>query len=255
MRIEPKVKWVSTIKILLWDLETSPHLANVWSLWDQNVPLVRLRETGEVICFASQWLDSKKVEFYSTHHHGKEAMLQAAWDLMNEADALVSWNGKSFDTKTMHKEFLLAGMSPPSPSKEIDLMLVAKKQFRLVSNKLEYVSKALGLEGKAQHEGFELWLSCMAGDDRAWGRMKRYNIQDVRLLKDIYYKLQPWIVNHPSVALYDDHEGCPSCGSENLRKEGFAYTSLGKFQRYVCIDCGRWSKSGKRIAGVELRSA
>lgn len=242
------------IKILLWDLETSPNAVYTWGLFQQNVSLNQVEKPGEVICFAAQWLDSNKVHFHSVHHDGKEAMLQAAWDLMNEADALVSWNGKSFDTKTMNKEFLLAGMSPPSPTKEIDLMRAAKKQFRLMSNKLEYVSKALGLGGKVSHEGFDLWLKCMAGDDKAWGRMKKYNVQDVRLLKDLYYKLQPWIADHPSVALFNDTEGCPNCGSDDVSRQGFAFTNLGKFQRYRCNNCQKWSRGGKRVAGVELRS-
>ncbi|PZF83224.1 hypothetical protein C1I92_13180 [Jiangella anatolica] len=239
----------------MWDLETSPHATYTWGLFQQNVGLNQIEKPGEVICFAAQWADSKKVEFHSVHHDGKEAMLQAAWDLINEADALVSWNGKAFDSKTMNKEFLLAGMSPPAPIKEIDLMLAARKQFRLASNKLEFVSRALGLPGKVQHEGFQLWLDCMAGDEKAWARMKRYCIQDVKLLKPIYEKLLPWLPAHPNVNLYDGTEGCPKCGSDHVQKRGLKATNVSLFQQYQCQECKSWFQGGKRIAGVELRSA
>jgi len=242
------------VKILAWDIETSPLTAHTWTLWPNAISINQLLETQEIMCFAARWLGSKKVEFHSTFHHGKEAMLQAAWDLLNEADAVLSYNGKAFDSKHMMREFLQAGMPPPSPYKEIDLMVAVKKRFRFASAKLQHVSQQLGLEGKVETGGFELWLGCMAGDVKAWNKMRTYNRRDVDLLIDLYAKLLPWIDNHPSVALYDEAEGCPNCGSGDLRKEGFAFSNLGKYQRFQCRGCGRWSKSGKRIAGVELRS-
>lgn len=242
------------MKVGFWDLETSPHLANVWALFDQNVSLAQLRETSEVICFAWMWEGDSRAKVYSVHRHGKEAMLQKAWDLMNEADAVVSWNGASFDTKTMAKEFFLAEMPPPSPTREIDLMRAAKKRFRLASNKLEYVSKALGLAGKVQHEGFPLWVACAQGDDAAWRRMSRYCRQDVELLVPIFERLKPWISGIPSQAAFSGEEICPACGSEELAPQGFAVLQVGKFQRFCCKACGHWSRSGKRVAAVDIRS-
>ncbi len=34
----------------------------------------------------------------------------------------------------------------------------------------------------------------MEGDDKAWAEMKKYQIQDVNLLVDLYEKLLPWFV-------------------------------------------------------------
>ena len=242
------------MKVLLWDLECSPHQVYTWGLFNQNISLSQVEKPGEVISFAAKWYQKSKVTFRSTFHDGKEAMLQSAWELLDEADALVSWNGKSFDTKTMNKEFILAGMTPPSPAAEIDLMLAVKKRARMLSNKLQFVSTAMGLEGKVQHEGFDLWRAVMDGDERAWARMKRYNIQDVRLLEDLYAKLLPWLPSHPNVTLFDEAAGCPKCGSSNIQKRGFAYTQVSKFQQWACMACGGWFRSGKREAGADLRS-
>lgn len=247
-----------TARILLIDIETSPNVAHVWSLWNNNVGLNQLLASTEMMSFAAKWLGSKKVEFYSTFHDGKAAMVQAAWDLLNEADIVMGWNSRSFDVKHLNREFLEAGMTPPAPFKQLDLMLAVKKQFRLPSAKLQYVSKLLGLEGKVQHSGHDLWVRCLADDAKAWQEMKTYNRRDVTLLEDIYHVLRPWIEAHPTMALYAndaalDEHSCPTCTSTELRREGYAFTRLGRFQRYVCTACGKWSRGGKRLGAVEIR--
>ena len=242
------------MKILLIDIETTPNLAHVWGLWQQNVGLSQLLESTEMMCFAAKFVGDKRTQFYSTFWDGKETMVQKAWDLLNEADVVVGWNSRSFDEKHLNREFLQAGLTPPSPYKSLDLMLAVKKKFRLPSNKLQYVSKMLGLAGKVQHSGHELWIQCMAGLEKAWRQMKKYNIQDVDLLEDVYWAILPWIDGHPAVALYDGlgEDSCPNCGGTNLAREGYAHTKQSVFQRYQCRDCGKWSRSTHAIARVSV---
>jgi len=241
-------------RILLLDIETRPNLGYVWSLWQQDVGLHALVEATEVICFAAKWLGKPRVEFYSVHDDGKPEMVQNAHRLLDEADAIMTYNGKSFDLPHLNREFLIAGLTPPSPYKQIDLFLTVKRQFQFPSNKLAYVSKALGLSGKATHEGFDLWVKCMAGDEQAWKTMRRYNKRDVTLLEELYEKLRPWVVNHPSfAAITGNDETCPACGSEDLQRRGFAYTAQTAYQQYQCQECGKWSRGTKREYGVTVR--
>lgn len=243
------------MRLATTDLETSPSIADVWGLWQNNVSLNQLREATKVISFAWKWEDSNKVLFYSGHHDGHEAMVQAAWNLLNEADVIVHYNGRSFDVKHFNREFVEAGLNPPSPYKQIDLMLAVKKQFRFLSNKLQHVSTQLGLEGKKQHSGHELWVKCMAGDDKAWSLMRAYNKQDVVLTEKLYHRILPWIPSHPHLGLYSncEHDVCGKCGGTNLRREGYAYTTLGKFQQYQCKDCGGWSRGKSSVRTVDAR--
>lgn len=241
-------------KILALDLENSPNIAHVWGLWKQNVSLNQLMASAEVICFGARWLHDDKVVFRSVHHDGKEAMLQTAWDLINEADAVMGWNTKGFDMKHLNREFLEAGMTPPSPTQDLDLMLEVKSQFRFPSNKLDYVSQRLDLGAKVQHEGHTLWVKCMAGDPEAWERMREYQIQDVELLIPLYQRLLPWIKNHPNYGLYSgEAECCTNCGSTKLTQHGFWNTSAGSFPKYQCV-CGKWSRSYKRADTTNQRS-
>jgi hypothetical protein len=242
------------MNILFLDLETSPNLGWVWALWQQDVGLSQIESTTEVICFAAKWLGKSKVHFFSTHHDGKKRMVKEAHALLDEADAVVSYNGTRFDIPHLNREILQAGLRPPAPFKEIDLWSVVKRRFNFPSNKLAYVAPALGLEDKVKHEGFELWRRCLKGDQKAWATMKRYNVQDVRLLEQLYDVLLPWIPNHPSRRLYDNETKCPTCGSGDLQRRGQAFTKTSRYQRWVCKECGSWFRDTHRNKAVALTS-
>lgn len=229
--------------------------AHTWGLWQQNVGLNQIIESTSVMCFGARWYGQEKVIFRSTHHHGKPKMLEDLHALMDEADVVCGWNSATFDHKHIRREFLEAGMTPPSPTKDMDLMRVVKSQFRFPSNKLDYVAQKLNVGAKVKHSGFELWIKCMAGDSKAWKEMKEYQIQDVNLLIDLYEKLRPWIKNHPSVPLHNlAEDGCVVCGSLKLQKRGYEKTSTAIYQRLQCTDCGKWMRTAKSEAGSSLRS-
>lgn len=232
------------MRILFFDLETSPMTAHTWGLWQQNVSLSQIVASTEVICFGAQWHGEKKVYFHSVHHDGKAGMLEALHALMDEADVIVGWNSKGFDHKHINREFLEAGMLPPSPTKDFDLMALVKRLFRFPSNKLDYVAQRLGVGAKVQHTGFQLWLDVMAGDEKAWRTMRKYQIQDVKLLVELYEKLRPWADGQvPNAALTNGKpDSCVACGSDHLTIRGRYYTSAGSYPRYRCHDCGKWQR-------------
>jgi DNA polymerase elongation subunit (family B) len=234
------------MKLLILDCETAPNIGHVWGLWQQNISLSQLMESGYLLCWAAKWLGEKGVYFNSLQHSSPKVMLSKIHELLDEADAVITYNGERFDIPTLNKEFLLAGMAPPSPYKQIDLLKVVKSRFRFPSNKLEYVCKALGVGQKMKHIGHELWTLCMAGDRAAWSMMEEYNKNDVVILEEVYFKTLPWIKSHANHGLYqDEKEVCPNCGSTNHQKRGFAYTLTNKYQRYQCKDCHFWFRDNK----------
>lgn len=249
---------MSTPEILYIDIETSPNVAHVWGLFKQNVGLNQLLEVTEMISFGAKWRGEDHIGFFSLHEDSKRGMVEAAHRFLDQADMVVHFNGRTFDVPHLNREFLLAGLKPPSPYKQVDLLAAVKKQFRFASNKLAHVSTQLGLAGKVQHEGHELWIKCMAGDPDAWARMEEYNKQDVQLLEEMHDILLPWLPGYPNVALYDpENDGelrCPGCASSCLQKRGFAYTAVSKFQQYRCNDCGKWFRDGRRIGKAEGRN-
>lgn len=239
-------------KILLLDIETSPNTAHVWGIWQQNIGINQLLESSYTMCYSAKWLDDEEIFFDSVFQSSTIEMLTGIHNLIDQADAVIHYNGNKFDMPTLNKEFLLHGMTPPSPVKQIDLLQVAKKQFRFVSNKLDYVSQALGLGKKTEHMGHDLWIQCMANNPKAWELMEEYNKNDVVLLEKVYHKFKPWIRQHINLSIFNDSEVvCPNCGSNNHQRRGFALTAVSKFQRYQCNGCGNWFRGNKNLRDRE----
>ena len=246
-----------SMRTLYIDIETSPNLAWVWGLRLQNIGLNQLVEPTRILCAAWSWGGSKEMYFTSEWTDG-DYMVHTLREILHEADVVVHYNGASFDVPHMNREFLEAGLIPPSPFAQIDLYRAVRKQFRFPSNKLAYLAEVLELgdEGKL-HTDMTLWTRVLAGEPSAQNEMQRYNEEDVVLLKDLYLQLQPWIPSHPNTGLYAEGNDpmCVACGAVDLVKEGFAYTGAGKFQRYSCGACGKWMRDAKRIETTPMREA
>jgi hypothetical protein len=245
------------MRLLSIDIENSPHLVWTYKLWGPNMyvaPEMMVKES-QIMCFAAKWVnEGSDAMFYSTFHNGYTGMMEGFWNLINEADALVYFNGDRFDRPKIQKELLVAGFDPPSPAKGIDLYTVIKRNFDFPYKRLDQVAKALGLTGKiGSHKAN--WKLCLENDPDAWQRMKEYNIQDVVLNEQVFNVIQPWIGGSviPSIAVDNGLNMTCRCGSTNLTKEGFRQTLTGKFQRYRCRSCGTWLTSGKSLTKSDLR--
>ena len=258
---------MSKMRVCYFDIETSPHKAYVWRLYDENVGLNQLIEVSRVICaawqfeqdghvepmqFAAEW-ETPGDEYVAVGGHG--VMVDKIHRALSEADAVVHYNGTSFDERHLNREFIQAKHDPPARYQTIDLYLAIKRKFTFASAKLEQVSKELGIRKGKLHTDFTLWRDVLAGDDKAQRQMQKYNEEDVRLLVDLYHELLPWIDRHPNVALYegDEQVRCTHCGSTDVTKYGFSRTSAGTFQRYSCRECGSQSRGSVRLASTPLR--
>lgn len=242
------------MRILTLDIETSPAVAYTFGTRNVFITNDQIITPTRTLCWAAKWHGEKRVITGSEWADGQHEMLCRLWCLLDEADAIITYNGKSFDIPHIQRGFLEMGLTPPSPYHHIDLYMTVRSKFRFISGKLDYVVQTLDLGGKAATGGFALWAGVMTDDPKAQAKMQRYNNQDVRITESLYDEIRPWISNHPNVALYSDKaHACPQCASENLQKRGVKRTNVSTFQQWVCNDCGTWSRSGKRIGAVDLR--
>lgn len=244
------------MKVLTLDIETSPLVCYTWGLKNQFIGINQIIEPTRILCFAAKWLDEKRVQFYSEWTTGKQEMLDAAHSLVSEADVIVGYNHRSFDMKHFTREFMEAHMAPPPPVPTVDLFRESLQAY-FPSHKLDYVSQALGLEGKLGHTGFQMWTDVLNGDEKARRLFERYCKQDVVLTEKLYLEMLPYLKTQPIAALYTDDDAdivaCPKCGTETLQRRGFAFTRMGKFVRYQCTDCGSWSRGKKNLKAVDVR--
>lgn len=233
------------MRTLFLDIETSPTLATVWGLWNQNIAINQLLGNSEVLTWVAKWEGEKELYSGSLMRDGKRRMLRRIHRLLNEADEVVTWNGNGFDLKVLNKEFLLLKLPPASPFKSVDLLATARKKFRFTSNKMDYVAKQLGLGGKLKHRGHEMWLDCMSRKREAFDEMLEYNEADVVLLEQIYHKFVPWVSSGANRSIFESSIVCPRCASTEFTKRGYYLSKSGKYARYQCAneDCGAWFRS------------
>lgn len=248
---------MSELKIGILDIETLPASVYVFDLWNQNISLAQVIEPVRVGGFGWKWVDEEEGRFYGEGSMTHREVIEEAFALMSEADAIVTYNGDKFDIPHLNREFLEYDLGRPEPFASIDLYKVVKKHHKFLSKKLAHLLDRLELSRKIANDGWPLWIACLNGNPAAWEEMETYCLGDVTGTGELYDELLAWIDNHPNVQLYgalvDDGYRCPRCKSDRVIKQGFKRTRVGKFQQYQCQDCGSWSHSGKRIEGVDVR--
>lgn len=239
-----KIENLRGAKILVLDIETAPILHYSFGLWGQNIGINQIVDDDRVLGVGAKWYGTKAVMWRSEHSHGRVGMLEWAWQLVDQADIIVHYNGNTFDMKHLQKEFWLEGMTRPRPHKNVDLLRVVKKEFRFSSNKLDWISQRAGIGQKVKHEGFALWRGCLDGDPSAWARMGRYCRGDVKLTEALYDELRPWIRNHPHFGIDGPLRRCTACGSENLTRDGYHDAIVIRRPRFRCDHCGNYLIEG-----------
>jgi DNA polymerase elongation subunit (family B) len=248
---------MSEPKVLYFDLETSPMLAAVFSLYKPVISIQQIKEHSRIICWSAMWQGSKRVLFDSEYHSDYITMLTGIRDLLDEADIVVGYNSDSFDIPWVNEQFTEAGLELPSPYNKVDIYKVNKGNLYLASRKLDYMAQRLMGESKVTHSGIKMWMDAIWGNDeekaKAWRTFKRYAIQDTKLLPGLHKKMLPFIRN-VNVALYgDSFIACTHCGSDNIQRRGYRHTNAGVFQRYQCNDCRSYSFDPKRVDTTALR--
>ena len=239
-------------RILVLDIETSPHLVYAFGLFKQTISIGQIKEPTRILCWAAQFVGEKRI------HFGAEWLdpghMGTLHSLLSVTDAVVHYNGSTFDMPHIRRELALAGLDPLPGIKNIDLLSVTKRQFRMASNKLDWVAGQFLGEGKVSHTGFQLWRDVLDGKPKARKLMERYCRGDVALTMRLYDFLLPYITSHPHQGLHTGvGDCCNKCGGTDLERRGFAYTDQSRFQQYRCNNCGGWTRSTMRVQGVVSR--
>lgn len=241
------------MKILIVDIETSPHLSYHFGRWNQNIPRKHTKKESRIICWAAKWYDKKRVHFASVWGTDREDMLSKLWSLMDAADVVVGFNSKKFDVKRINSEFLRQGWARPSPYDQVDLIQQVRKNFSFSSNRLDDVLTELGMENKQSNKGMDLWIEVMEGVKKSRAEMRSYNIQDVAVTEELYTRIRGWIDNHPNWGLFvnDDDPICPTCGSKHVIQHKKRRTRTRAYVQYQCQDCGGYARGRKSLKSGE----
>lgn len=265
-----------TAKVLTIDIETQRAIVETFSIWRPFIGIDRIIVPTRVLCFAAKWRGEDDIIFKSQWadpltpggpnaiaEAGYRKMMQSAWDLLNEADIVVTWNGDRFDVQWFESEFIRLGMGRPMPYKSLDLIKTVKRWFKggLMSMKLDWSSRTILKDHKTHHGGADLWHDIRWGtraEQRAARKiMREYNIHDTELTERLLEHHLPYL--SINFALYEDNEDgelhCTKCNSTNLKLDGVkAYVTLaGVYQMHRCKDCNATSRGKRTRKTTELR--
>jgi DNA polymerase elongation subunit (family B) len=245
-------------RVLVFDVETAPMTAYVWARRDVNIGLNQIKHDWFVLAFAAKWLGAApSTTIYRDQRNAKRLdndkdLLLAIWKLLDEADIVITQNGRRFDSRKLNARFIIQGINPPSPYKHLDTYQIVRNVADFTSNSLEYLTGKLCTKYKklthGKFPGMELWNACLAGNQAAWKEMKRYNIHDVLSTEELYMKIRAWAPqNAPAVHRVNDPAlDCPVCGAKGrCRRNGYHTTKAGKFPQMQCTACFAYHQGPK----------
>lgn len=235
------------IKRLFWDIETSPNIVFTWRIGgkvyiDHN-SIIRERA---VICICYRLEGGKKTHHLTWNDGDDSAMLTEFAEVIKDADEMVAHNGDSFDLKWFNARNLINDLPPVPAPKTVDTLKMARKHFRLNSNKLDYLAKILFGQGKVKTD-FDMWKSIsLDNDPKALDRMVKYCKKDVILLEHVWNRLRDYDAPKTHAAVLAsgnsfDRWMCPHCGSDDVKKSKNRVSASGIKQHQMnCRTCGRY---------------
>jgi DNA polymerase III epsilon subunit-like protein len=247
-------------KVLLIDIETTPLQAHTWHTGKQRIGYQQIINEWFMLSYAVKWLFDSKVKgsvltSEEALHKDDSRISRELWHYFDQADVIIGHNISGFDLPKAQTRFLLNKLAPPSPFRVIDTLTVARQNFRFSSNKLDYIGELL-LNDRKIHTEYELWLRCLAGDQKSLQEMLTYNKKDVLLLEEAYVFLRPYIKGHPNMGIYQEaiEPTCPTCGSVDIDECGHYTTSVNRYLAFRCKDCGAICRSRKNDTPLKCKS-
>lgn len=249
-------------RLCFWDIETSKIdvAFSTYSLGDMPSYLKPKYITRDwwVISAAWRFMGDNTVYNVSTLQNSGDfsnnydndfRVVKVIAEVLNNCDIVVAHNGDNFDWKKIYAKCLKYGFTPKKPLM-IDTLKIARKEFKLTSNKLSFLADYLEIENKDDAPN---WDAVQKGCKESTEYCVQYNKQDVKVLEDVYLKLRPYIKNHPNMNHFTSKENiCPNCGSDDIMIAGSAYTRTTEKLQYKCNACGAFS-TGETINTVTIK--
>ncbi len=247
-------------KVLIIDIETTPLQAHTWHTGKQRIGYQQIINEWFMLSYSCKWLFESKIfgsVLTPTEAKNKDdsRIVRELWKYFDQADILIGHNALNFDVPKAQTRFLMHKLAPPSPFQVIDTLKIAQKNFRLSSNKLDYIGELM-LNDRKLHTDFSLWLRCMDGEGEALEEMLTYNKKDVLLEEEAYVFLRPYMKSHPNMAIYQEsiEPSCPTCGSANIDECGHYTTSVNRYLAFRCKDCGAICRSRQTDVPIKCKS-
>lgn len=246
-------------KIVHWDLETLPDPREIYKVipsigaWPGRTFKAELQS---IMCFGYKIEGESEAKClnvwdFTDDFQNDAALAHLAYEILHDADEIVTHNGKRFDLKVLNTRLAKWGLPPLPKIHHVDTKVVCSRNLSLYSNSLANVAKFFGLDDKMTFSNkWGMWerIAFKEHTKEDLEVMAEYCKQDVEVLQQIYQRTRPFHGNmsvnknvvNPNEML------CPVCGSHEIVSNGWRISGGNAFQRMQCLDCGSWSKLNKK---------
>jgi hypothetical protein len=261
------------LKVLIYDIETSPLKAYIWRCGDQVVRHTQLDPAFaeyKITTIAYKWIGDKTV-----HCLSEANKIEVFDEQVRKADVCIGKNSDNFDVKHINTQRMLQKLSPLPEWLETndDLEKQLRKYFIFPSMSLDYISNQFGLGGKVKMEfqdwidieNYKLILSLYNNQESlaqleekdhicntlfkigylktvllgksALDKMIVYNKKDVRDTENILLRIAPHVkLRHNAAKDSSELLVCRQCGGTKLIPTKIIMSGKTKFQQFHCIE-------------------
>lgn len=244
-------------KVWILDIETSPCIVMVWELGKQYVGIDQLIEDWHIMSFSAKRLNASpnSLIYMETRTKDDKKLLKKLWEIFNDADVVITQNGKGFDEPKIKARMMLQGFKPYKPFAHHDTYL-QNKDKAFTSHSLAHLSQKFCKKyKKLKHKkftGLSLWKECLGAEivlhpnPKAWDEMKKYNKHDVLSDEELYINTQGWSkANAPTIYEGDIDRKCSYCGEFSLVVDGYKTKRAAKYKYMHCKECGKYQMGSK----------
>jgi uncharacterized protein YprB with RNaseH-like and TPR domain len=236
---------VNEPRVLLLDIEATNLNANF----------------GFMLCIGYKFMHEKKVHVLDIAEYAVKGdptndreLARAFAKVYATADMSVGWYSSKFDVPYINSRLLHHRLPKLAPIRHKDGWRIARQHLKLNSNRLASVCAFLGIGEKTPLSG-PIWIKAQAGDRKALRYIIKHCRVDVLVLEEAYKRLRELDTTHPNLALSlrDGVRRCPTCAGTRLKSKGYTASATQIYQRFLCRDCGAYSRRTKTSGGVEVR--
>jgi hypothetical protein len=225
-------------KRLFYDIETSFCKGHFWRPgYNQRIGPEQITDYAKIISIHWKYEGDSTVKNldWGLKKQCDKKMLEVFIPIMNEADEIITHNGKRFDTPWIRTRALFHGLPMRHTYNEVDTYKLCKKYLNLPSNSLKEVCKYYGLQAKVDAGGLQTWINVIYKKDaEALKHMLFYGDGDINSLEAVFNKIKNYVNPNMqySVLRGGDKFTCPECGGLGRLRKTYS-TAAGTIQHYM----------------------
>lgn len=230
---------------LFFDIETSYCQGWFWRpSFKTTIDYNQIIKHSAIICICYKWQGHTQTHSLKWDKGNDEKMMKEFYKIMLQADEIVGHNSDRFDLKWIRTRFLLYGFKSVPEFKSVDTLKISRTKFNFPSNRLDAIGKYLGMGGKKDTGGIDLWHDIIQKNSpSAMRKMIAYCKRDVELLEKVFLKFEGYTKSktHLGVMFGDERCNCPQCASERTIYVSTKISAAGGKQvQLQCKDCGKF---------------